>query len=193
MEGALQQGEGKLISEADDESGDSLVLPEDITAGETEAAATAAGTAAAPEGATRVDECALQTPLDSDPDSVSEMNSDTSCSAEGETRIGTETALGRIEVGQTQAAADRSFKGPFHTLGHVWYRQYIEGTQGLPSGLGSVDDGAFVPDQAVSGHQLPWKPKGTRTGSSMRATGSPRKSWACRITTSAAPRPASWT
>ena len=44
-----------------------------------------------------------------------------------------------------------------------------------------------------SGIQLPWKPSGIRAGRWIRATGSPRKSWAARMTRSAASRPGLWT
>ena len=44
-----------------------------------------------------------------------------------------------------------------------------------------------------SGIQLPWKPSGIRAGRCTRATGSAVKSWAARMTRSAAPRSGLWT
>lgn len=44
-----------------------------------------------------------------------------------------------------------------------------------------------------SGIQLPWRPRGMRAGRWTRATGWPVKSWAARMTRSAAPRSGLWT
>lgn len=53
----------------------------------------------------------------------------------------------------------------------------------MPARLIGAPARAVLEHQPVSGIQFPWKVKGTRTGSSMTAWGSPSKSRALRITT----------
>ena len=66
----------------------------------------------------------------------------------------------------------------------------------LPPGPVMARRGAGPPESGGiywSGIQLPWKPSGIRAGRWTRATGSAVKSWAARMTRSAAPRSGLWT
>jgi hypothetical protein len=101
---------------------------------------------------------------------------------------GVPTSLGVVhEVGSlTEAFAGNA--GQFTGSGPVLKITCLAGR--LPGSSSFVDDSP--PPGHASGTQLPWKPKGTRWGSSMLATGGAAMSAASRITSSERSVAASW-